>query len=42
MNRKLISIVTPCLNEDKNIPKIYEGVKEILEKKIHMNMNIFL
>ena len=33
MRRKLISIVTPCLNEDKNIPKIYEGVKEILEKK---------
>ena len=33
MNRKLISIVTPCLNEDKNIPKIYEGVKKILEKK---------
>ena len=26
MNKKLISIVTPCLNEENNIAKVYEKV----------------
>ena len=34
MNKKLISIVTPCLNEENNIAKVYEKVKEIFKKKI--------
>jgi len=33
MNKKLISIVTPCLNEENNIAKVYEKVKEIFKKK---------
>ncbi|MEI7525804.1 MAG: glycosyltransferase family 2 protein [Mariniphaga sp.] len=31
-NRKLISIITPCYNEEGNIPVVYERVKAILEK----------
>jgi glycosyltransferase involved in cell wall biosynthesis len=31
---KLISIVTPCYNEEDNVEKLYEIVKEIMAKKL--------
>ena len=43
MNKKLISIVTPCLNEENNIAKVYEKVKEIFKKKsIYEYEHIFI
>lgn len=32
MNRKLISIVSPCYNEEKNVEEAYKQVKAIFEK----------
>ncbi|MDD3014208.1 MAG: glycosyltransferase family 2 protein [Candidatus Gastranaerophilales bacterium] len=32
MNKKLVSIVTPCYNEEKNVEEIYLQVKGIFEK----------
>ena len=34
MERQLISIVTPCYNEDENIVKLYEEVKKVLDKEL--------
>jgi len=33
MSNKLISVITPCLNEEKNIPLIYKAVKSIFSEK---------
>ncbi len=35
MNKKLISVVTPCLNEEANVDKIYTSVKTLFSKKEH-------
>ena len=35
MDKKLISIVTPCLNEEANVDKIYTAVKTLFSKKEH-------
>lgn len=34
MEKKLISIVTPCYNEEKNVVKLYEQVKSIIDSKL--------
>jgi glycosyltransferase involved in cell wall biosynthesis len=31
INKKLVSIVIPCYNEEKNIPILYEELKEVLD-----------
>ncbi len=31
MTKKLISIITPCYNEEKNIPLIYDRIKQIFQ-----------
>src|SRR5680860_514014 len=38
--RKLISIVIPAYNEEKNIPLVYEKIKEVLEKLSNYNWEI--
>ena len=35
MGKKLISLVTPCYNEEGNITKIYEQVKAIIEEQLN-------
>ena len=30
-NKKLVSIVIPCYNEEKNIPILYEELKKVLD-----------
>lgn len=35
MDKKLISLVTPCYNEEGNITKIYEQVKTIIEEQLN-------
>jgi polyisoprenyl-phosphate glycosyltransferase len=35
MDKKLISLVTPCYNEEGNITKIYEQVKAIIEEQLN-------
>ncbi len=35
MDKKLISVVTPCLNEEVNVDKIYTEVKSLFSKKEH-------
>ena len=43
MSNKLISVITPCLNEEKNIPLIYKAVKSIFsEKKNYSYEHIFI
>ena len=43
MTKKLISIVTPCLNEEDNIEAIYEKIKSIfLEMKDYEYEHIFI
>jgi len=32
MSNKLISVITPCLNEEKNIPLIYSAIKSIFSE----------
>lgn len=32
---KLISIVTACYNEEENVEKLYEAVKEVMESELH-------
>ena len=34
MERKLISIVTPCFNEDENVVEVYLQVKKIIENQL--------
>ena len=34
MEKKLISIVTPCYNEDENIVEVYSQVKAIIEDQL--------
>ena len=35
MDKKLISLVTPCYNEEGNITKVYEQVKTIIEEQLN-------
>lgn len=35
MDKKLISLVTPCYNEEGNITKIYEQVKTIIDEQLN-------
>ena len=35
MEKKLISIVTPCFNEEENVAKVYEQVKVIIERRLN-------
>ncbi|SVB88871.1 uncharacterized protein METZ01_LOCUS241725, partial [marine metagenome] len=35
MENKLISIVTPCYNEEENITKVYEQVKVIFAEQLN-------
>jgi len=35
MDKKLISLVTPCYNEEGNITKVYEQVKIIIEEQLN-------
>ena len=35
MEKKLISLVTPCYNEEGNITKVYEQVKTIIEEQLN-------
>ena len=34
MEKKLISVVTPCFNEDGNIVEVYSQVKRIIENQL--------
>ena len=34
MEKKLISVVTPCYNEDENIAEVYQQVKTVIEKQL--------
>ena len=34
MEKKLISVVTPCYNEDENIIEVYQQVKTVIEKQL--------
>ena len=38
--RKLISIIIPAYNEEKNIPLVYEKIKKVLEKLTNYNWEI--
>ena len=35
MDKKLISLVTPCYNEEENITKVYEQVKTLIEEQLN-------
>ena len=35
MDKKLISLVTPCYNEEGNITKVYEQVKTLIEEQLN-------
>ena len=35
MGKKLISLVTPCYNEEENITKVYEQVKTLIEEQLN-------
>ena len=34
MEKKLISIVTPCYNEEGNVANLYEQVKVVIEEQL--------
>ena len=35
MDKKLISVVTPCYNEEENIIEVYEQVKAVIESQLN-------
>ena len=41
-NNKLISIVSPCFNEEHNIIGIYNGVSKIMKKQPYKYEHIFI
>ena len=41
-DKKLISIVTPCYNEEKNVTEAYSQVKKIMEECGYNYEHIFI
>ena len=35
MERKIISIVTPCYNEEENVEELYQEVKKVISKNLN-------
>ncbi len=39
---KKISIVTPCFNEEENIPELYDRIKRVMENQPYDYDHIFI